>query len=153
MPLIISAHGTPFVAVQFSSSSYLTSLAEDAAVDSSVFTVTASRPGSDAGTLKYSIVGGDSDSTFKINSDNGKVTLAKSLDYETVKSYKLIIRATFEFSDGSAPDVTAEVAGEVTVEDTNDNSPRFLVYESPIKIAIESYTPSFTNVLQVSKLK
>ena len=152
MPLKISVHSTPFVAVEFNSPSYSTSLPEDSPVDdSTVFTASASRPGS--GTLEYSIVGGNLDSTFKINSANGKVTLAKSLDYETVKSFKLIIRATFKFSDGSSPDVTAETEGVVTVKDTNDNSPRFLIYQSPTKIAIESYTPSGTEVIQVNILK
>lgn len=153
VPLKISVHSTPFVAVQFNSASYRKSLAENSPVGSTVFTVSASRPGSDAGTLKYSIVGGDVDSTFNINSNNGKVTLAKSLDYETVKSYKLIVRATFEFSGGGIPDVTAEVAGQVTVQDINDNSPRFLVYQSPTRITIESYTPSATEVMQVNTLK
>lgn len=152
MPLKISVHSTPFVAVEFNSPSYSASLPEDSPVDdSTVFTASASRPGSR--TLEYSIVGGNFDSTFKINSANGKVTLAKSLDYETVKSFKLIIRATFKFSDGSSPDVTAETEGVVTVIDTNDNSPRFLVYQSPTKIAIESYTPSGTEVIQVNILK
>ena len=154
VPLKISVHGTPFVAVEFSSPSYRASLPEDSPVDgSTVFTASASRPGSDAGTLQYSIVGGNFDNTFKINSANGKVTLAKSLDYETVKSFKLIIRAIFKFSDGRTPDVTAETEGVVTVIDTNDNSPRFLVYKSPTKIAIEGYTPSGTEVMQVNMLK
>ena len=154
VPLKILAHSTPFVAVEFSSSSYRASIPEDSPVDdSTVFTASASRPGSDAGTLQYSIVGGNFDSTFEINSANGKVTLAKSLDYETVKSFKLIIRATFKFSDGSSPDVTAETEGVVTVKDANDNSPRFLVYQSPTKIAVESYTPSGTEVIQVNMLK
>ena len=152
MSLKISVHSTPYTAVEFTSTSYLQSLAEDASIGSSVFTVTASRSGSNTG-MKYSIVGGDFDSTFKIDSNNGKVTLAKSLDYETVTSYKLIIRATFKSSDGGVPDATAEIAGEVTVEDVNDNSPRFLLYGSITRIAIESYTPSATKVIQVNKLK
>lgn len=154
MPLKISVHSTPFVAVEFNSPSYRASLPEDSPVDdSTVFTASASLPGSEAGTLQYSIVGGNFDSTFKINSANGKVTLAKSLDYETVKSFKLIIRAIFKFSDVSSPDVTAETEGMVTITDINDNSPRFLVYQSPTKIAIEGYTPSATEVMQVNMLK
>jgi len=154
VPLKISVHSTPFVAVEFSSSSYRASVSEDSPVDdSTVFTASASRPGSDAGTLEYSIVGGNFDSTFKINSANGRVTLAKSLDYETLKSFKLIIRATFKFSGGSSPDVTAETEGVVSVKDANDNSPRFLVYQSPTRIAVESYTPSGTEVMQVNTFK
>ena len=151
--LKISVHSTPFVEVEFSSARYVKSLAEDASTGSSVFTITASYSGSVEGTLTYSIVGGDFDNTFDIDSSNGKVTLAKSLDYETVKKHKLIIRATFDFSDGNVQDIAAEVTGEVTVQDVNDNSPRFLLYSSPTRIAIESYTPSVTEIIKVNWLK
>lgn len=147
--LKISVHRTPFVPVEFSSNSYLQSLTEDATVGASVFTVSASRSGSDSGTLTYSIVGGNLDNAFKIDTSSGKVTLAKNLDYETTKKYNLIIRATFDFSDGNIPDIAAEVTGQVTVQDVNDNSPRFLLYNRPTKIAIESYTPSATEVMKV----
>ena len=138
-----------FVPVTFESASYSKSLPEDASIRSTVFTVKASRSGSDVG-IKYSIVGGDSTNTFRINSDNGIITLEKGLDYETIKSYKLIIRATLP-SSNNAPDVTADVSGEVTVTDVNDNKPRFLLYQSVARIAIESYTPSATTVVQVHK--
>ena len=134
----------------FESASYSKSLPEDASVSSTVFTVKASRSGSDTG-IKYSIVGGNSDNTFTVNSDTGKITLAKELDYETKKSHKLIIRATFP-SSNNVPEVTAEVAGEVVVTNVNDNKPRFLLYHSVTRIAIDSYTPSATTVLQVHKL-
>ena len=74
--------------------------------------------------------------------------MAKALDFETKEDYKLIIRATFS-SPGNVPDVTAEVTGEVTVTDVNDNKPRFLLYQSVTRIAIDSYTPSGTTVFQV----
>lgn len=147
--LKISVQRTPFVPVEFGSNSYLQSLTEDATVGASVFTVSASRSGSDSGTLTYSIVGGNLDNAFKIDTSSGKVTLAKNLDYETTKKYNLIIRATFDFSDGNIPDVAAEVTGQVTVQDVNDNSPRFLLYNRPTKIAIENYTPSATEVMKV----
>ena len=133
----------------FESASYSKSLPEDASVGSTVFTVKASRSGSDTG-IKYSIVGGNSDNTFTINSNNGKITLGKGLDYEIKKRHKLIIRATFP-SSNNVPDVTAEVAGEVVVTDVNDNKPRFLLYQSVTLIAVDSYTPSTTTVLQVHK--
>ena len=149
MSVKVSVLSAPFSAVEFESPSYSKSLPEDASIGSTVFTVKASRSGSNSG-IKYSIVGGDSDNTFTIDSNNGKVTVAKGLDYETIKSYTLIIRATFS-SSNSVPDVTAEITGDVKVTDVNDNKPRFLLYQSVTRIAIDSYTPSGTAVIQVHR--
>ena len=148
--LKISVLSAPFVPITFESNSYSKSLPEDASVGFPVFTVKASRSGSSKG-IKYSIVGGNAENTFTINSDNGKVTLAKKMDYETIKLHKLIIRAILPSSDNK-PDVTAEVTGDVVVTDVNDNKPRFLLYQSVTRIAIESYTPSATTIIQVHKL-
>ena len=144
----VSVLSDPFSHVQFESSSYSKTLPEDATKGSTIFIVKASRSGSESG-ITYSIVGGDPDKTFKIDdSKSGNITLAKALDYESKKNYKLIIRATFS-SPGNVPDVTAEVTGEVTVTDVNDNKPRFLLYKSVTRIAINSYTPSGSTVFQV----
>ena len=144
----VSVLSDPFSPVQFESSSYSKTLPEDASKGSTIFIVKASRSGSESG-ITYSIVGGDPHKTFKIDdSKSGNITLAKALDYESKKNYKLIIRATFS-SPGNVPDVTAEVTGEVTVTDVNDNKPRFLLYKSVTRIAINSYTPSGTTVFQV----
>ena len=144
----VSVLSDPFSPVQFESSSYSKTLPEDASKGSTIFIVKASRSGSESG-ITYSIVGGDPGKTFKIDDSNrGNITLAKALDYESKKNYKLIIRATFS-SPGNVPDVTAEVTGEVTVTDVNDNKPRFLLYKSVTRIAIDSYSPSGTTVFQV----
>ena len=148
MTVKVSVLSDPFSPVQFESSSYSKTLPEDATKGSTIFIVKASRSGSESG-ITYSIVGGDPDKTFKIDDSNsGIITLAKALDFETKEDYKLIIRATFS-SPGNVPDVTAEVTGEVTVTDVNDNKPRFLLYQSVTRIAIDSYTPSGTTVFQV----
>ena len=144
----LSVLSDPFSPVQFESSSYSKTLPEDATKGSTIFIVKASRSGSESG-ITYSIVGEDPHKTFKIDdSKSGNITLAKALDHESKKNYKLIIRATFS-SPGNVPDVTAEVTGEVTVTDVNDNKPRFLLYKSVTRIAINSYTPSGTTVFQV----
>ena len=148
VPVKVSVLSDPFSPVQFESSSYSKTLPEDAAKSSTIFIVKASRSGSESG-MTYSIISGDPDKTFKIDdSTSGIITLAKALDYESKKNFKLIIRATFS-SPGNVPDVTAEVTGEVTVTDVNDNKPRFLLYQSVTRIAIDSYTPSGTTVFQV----
>ena len=144
----VSVLSDPFSPVQFESSSYSKTVPEDASKSSTIFIVKASRSGSGS-RITYSIIGGDPDKTFKIDDSNrGIINLAKALDYESKKNYKLIIRATFS-SPGNVPDVTAEVTGEVTVTDVNDNKPRFLLYKSVTRIAIDSYTPSGTTIFQV----
>ena len=137
----------PFVPLAFEAASYFKTLAEDVAVSTAVFKVKASRSGGDT-RIQYSIVGGNADNIFTIDSSNGQVTLAKKLDYETTKQHKLNIRATLP-SSNSVPDLTAEVTGEVNVKDVNDNKPKFLLYSSLTQLAIDSYTPSGTTVLQV----
>lgn len=52
---------------------------------------------------------------------SGEVTLGKPLDYETLKSYRLIIRA----QDGGTPPKSNNTQLLVNVLDANDNAPRF----------------------------
>ena len=43
--------------------------------------------------LRYSIIGGNSQNHFSIDGLTGEVSLLKSLDFESVRSYRLNIRA------------------------------------------------------------
>jgi len=43
--------------------------------------------------VRYAIIGGNTQGQFSIDSQNGEVSLVKSLDYETMRSYRLMIRA------------------------------------------------------------
>ena len=126
----------PFVPLAFEAPSYFKSLAEDVAVSTAVFKVKASRSEGDK-PIQYSIVGGNADNVFTVDLNSGQVALAKKLDYETSKKHKLVIRATLP-SSNSVPDLTAEVRGEVNVEDVNDNKPNFLLYKSLTQLAIDS---------------
>lgn len=71
--------------------------------------------------LRYSIIGGNPKSEFAIDSMSGEVSLTKPLDYEAMKSYRLVIRA----QDGGTPPKTNTTTLTVNVIDANDNAPRF----------------------------
>lgn len=43
--------------------------------------------------IRYAIIGGNTQMQFSIDSLSGDVSLVKPLDYEQVRSYRLVIRA------------------------------------------------------------
>lgn len=43
--------------------------------------------------MRYAIIGGNTQGQFSIDSQSGEVSLVKSLDYEAMRSYRLMIRA------------------------------------------------------------
>lgn len=43
--------------------------------------------------IRYAIIGGNTQGQFSIDSVSGEVSLVKPLDYETLRSYRLVIRA------------------------------------------------------------
>lgn len=101
-------------APSFGSSSYSFSVAEDAATSTAVGTVSATD--SDEGdTVSYSVTAGNDAGKFAIGSSNGQITVAGTLDYETVSSYTL----TVEASDGNDGTATATVA--ITVTDVSED--------------------------------
>ena len=86
-----------------------------AAVGATVGAAAATDPNED--TLTYSIIGGNEDGKFSVNSTNGEITVAASLDYETIFSYTL----TVEVDDGRGGTATASV--EISVGDVEENQP------------------------------
>ena len=95
----------------FGAASYSFSVAENAAIDTSVGAVSATDPNGDG--ISYSIVDGNTDSKFGIGTTNGNITLAGSLDHETTASYSLTARA----NDSKAH---TDVAVDITVTDVNE---------------------------------
>lgn len=71
--------------------------------------------------IRYALIGGNTQSQFTIDSLSGDVSLVKPLDYETLRSYRLVIRA----QDGGSPARSNTTQLLVNVKDINDNSPRF----------------------------
>ena len=104
------AHSTAAcnVVPAFGSSTYAFSIAEDAAVNDDVGSVSATDADSDA--LAYSITVGNGGGKFAIGGSSGAITVAAALDYETTTSYSLTVQA----DDGNGGMATVAVTVTVT---------------------------------------
>ena len=69
------------------------------------------------GQLSYSIVGGNEDIDFDINSKTGVIVVKKVLDYETIVRYTLVVRV----SDNAPSAQRLSTVAKVTVRLTNVN--------------------------------
>lgn len=74
------------------------------------------------GIIKYYIISGDDNYDFSLDQSSGILRVQKSLDYERVKSYKLIVQAE---DSGESPNFSTATVS-VAVADVNDNEPVFL---------------------------
>ena len=92
----------------FGAADYAFSVAEDAATDAAVGTVTATDP--EDGALTYAITAGNDAGAFAVDPGTGALTVAKTLDYATASSYSLTLTA----SDAAGGTATATVAITVT---------------------------------------
>ena len=99
----------------FTSSSYSFTVSEDAEVDASVGTTSATDEDTND-TVSYSITTGNGDGKFDINSATGEITVAELLDFEITSSYTLTVGA----SDGNGGTGTATVT--ITVTDVLESS-------------------------------
>uniref|UniRef100_A0A8C3B786 Cadherin domain-containing protein n=1 Tax=Cairina moschata TaxID=8855 RepID=A0A8C3B786_CAIMO len=91
--------------------------------------------------LQYEILPGTGSEKFRMNSDNGELTTAVSLDRETQEffSIKVLVR------DGGTPSLSSTVTVICKVLDENDCSPKFLFPVSEIHIP-ENQQPSVVYV-------
>ena len=99
-------------APSFNDASYAFEVAEDAALNHLVGTVSATDP-DEGDTLSYTITSGNDDDRFTIDEETGEITVAASLDHETADEITLTVEA--DDSDGNT--VTAAVTVTVTVTD------------------------------------
>ena len=109
---------------QFSERTYTVTIPEN--IDYTINPVVAQIRATDAdaasnSALRYNIIGGNTQNTFQIDSTSGDVVLVKTLDYESVKNYKINVRA----QDGGVPAKSNTTQLLVKVKDVNDNSPRY----------------------------
>nr|XP_002124366.1 cadherin EGF LAG seven-pass G-type receptor 2 isoform X2 [Ciona intestinalis] len=105
----------------FTSNSYQKRVAEDMALKSPIINIEARDPDTDATiSISYRIIAGNQDRKFSIISRNGigKISLAKALDYNEQRHYRL----TVEASDGSLKNTTFVY---INVTDTNSHTPIF----------------------------
>ena len=100
-----------------------TNVAENAVIGLSIATIVASDPDT-ASTLAYSFK--DQNAEFTIDSSTGKISLQKTLDYDTMdatKEYAMVVVAT---DDGTVDAVRSFTHSfTVTVTDINDIAPAF----------------------------
>ena len=91
------------------------SIEENTANGTIVDTVAALDP-NEGDTLSYSIISGNTDDVFAIDSSSGQITVSGSLDHETTPSYSL----TVQVSDGGTPALTSTATITINVTDAND---------------------------------
>ncbi|XP_043283002.1 protocadherin-like wing polarity protein stan isoform X2 [Venturia canescens] len=131
---------------QFSERTYSATVPED--LDYTTNPVVARIRASDADSgsnaaIRYTIIGGNTQNTFSIDSPSGDVSLVKPLDYESTELYRIVIRA----QDGGAPTRSNTTQLIVHVKDVNDNPPRF--FTSLLQEAVSESVPVGTSVLRV----
>ncbi|KAM7293930.1 protocadherin-like wing polarity protein stan, partial [Ixodes scapularis] len=71
--------------------------------------------------LRYSLIGGNTQGHFAMDSLTGSVTVLSPLDYESARSYRLVVRV----QDGGTPSRSNTTQLLVNVLDINDNDPKF----------------------------
>uniref|UniRef100_A0A0M3IME1 Cadherin domain protein n=1 Tax=Ascaris lumbricoides TaxID=6252 RepID=A0A0M3IME1_ASCLU len=120
---------------------YRSRISESAPVGSAVLTVKAiSNMGSRIG---YIIASGDPEKHFRIDFDSGALSVHKSLDREHCAAYNLSIAAV----DVTRNNVSSECTVVISVDDVNDNPPRF---EIPFyEVYVSESAPIGTEIIQI----
>jgi len=124
------------------SRTYAVSLYENTTIGSDIQTVTATDPDnadSSFGKLIYSIISGDIDNKFTIDSSSGQISVNGELDRETTENYLLVIQTKEQAGTNSASTTV-----NITVLDVNDNVP--LCSSMSFSIEIAESTPTGTNL-------
>lgn len=93
--------------------------------------------------VRYAIIGGNTQGHFNIDSQSGEISVISALDYETARSYRLIVRA----QDGGQPSRSNTSNVVLRVLDANDNDPKF--YTALIQDSVSEGVPVGHSVLRV----
>lgn len=131
---------------QFSEKAYSVTVPEDVDVGSNPLVASVRATDADEGqnaALRYAIIGGNMQAQFSIDSLTGDVSLAKPLDYEVMRSYRLVIRA----QDGGSPSRSNTTSLLVNVKDVNDNAPRF--YSNVFQESVLESVPVNSTIIRV----
>ena len=129
--------------VTFGQNSYSGSVKENAAENTEVLQVKATKSGSTTG-ISYELVGGYKEGNtaiFKIDASSGKVALNSPLDRERKPSYKVIVRAKHV---GGLLELASNVECTISVEDINDKAPQFAFDKDPKTFSVDNYSPTDT---------
>ncbi|CAG2161702.1 unnamed protein product [Oppiella nova] len=131
---------------QFSERSYSVHIPEDINYLNHPLIATVSAHDSDEGlnsALRYSIIGGNTQGMFQMDSLNGEVSVIAPLDYETSHSYRLVLRA----QDAGSPPRSNTTQLLINVLDKNDNEPKF--YTSLFQETVLENSPIGSNIVRV----
>ncbi|XP_037874856.1 protocadherin-like wing polarity protein stan [Bombyx mori] len=131
---------------QFSEKTYTVSVDEDISVTDNPVIAKIKATDADVGAnsaIRYAIIGGNTQMQFSIDSLSGDVSLVKTLDYEQVRSYRLVIRA----QDGGSPSRSNTTQLLINIRDVNDNAPRF--YTSLFQESVSENVPIGYSIVRV----
>ncbi|KAJ8975858.1 hypothetical protein NQ317_015895 [Molorchus minor] len=131
---------------QFSERTYTVSLNEDINWTENPIIAHIKATDADQGVnsaIRYAIISGNTQSQFAIDTLTGDVSLVKPLDYETLRNYRLVIRA----QDGGSPSRSNTTQLLINVKDVNDNAPRF--YTSLFQESVLENVPVGYSVVRV----
>lgn len=104
----------------FDKSRYTFTVKENATRGSTIGFVSASNSNLGGSKLRYSIMAGDPETIFTIESSTGNIRLNRNLDREKKANFLLNIRAT-----GGESNESGHAQVHIDVEDVNDNAPEF----------------------------
>ena len=109
-------------APEFLEQVYVASVAEDTLINAIIISINASDTDSFSNAaITYSLVGGNNEGLFAIDSLTGDIFLLQMLDYESIKLVNLVVAAR----DGGQPAMTATTAVTIMITDIDDNEPIF----------------------------
>ncbi|XP_036407043.1 protocadherin Fat 1-like isoform X2 [Megalops cyprinoides] len=128
----------------FSQDTYATVVSEDSDLGRTILTVMAEdADGPSNNHIHYSIIKGNQDSPFTIDSVKGELKVARQLDREKISGYTLTILA----SDNGNPPKSSSATVNIDVSDVNDNPPVFS--QANYTLVIQENRPAGTSVLQL----
>ena len=90
--------------------------------------------------ITYSIIRGNEEMRFSINSEMGEISLQRSLDFETTERFELHVIA----QDGGTPSLNATANVTINIIDINDNSPIFS--------SLQNFTTEVSEVTEVGSV-
>ncbi|XP_068133263.1 protocadherin-23-like [Hyperolius riggenbachi] len=123
-------------------SEYRITVREHHPINTEVITISATDVDSEENAESiYSIVSGNDEGIFIIDPENGTVTLAQHLDYESVMAYCLILKASNGWENGRFESFSVL---HVNVLDDNDFIPKFLL--NSLTCSLHENMPPFTPV-------
>ena len=109
-------------APEFLEQAYVASVPEDIPVSAIVISVNASDADSSSNAaITYSLIGGNTEGLFAIDSLTGDIFSLQMLDYESVERVDLLIGAR----DGGQPAMTSTMTVTIMITDVDDNEPIF----------------------------